>query len=89
MNKRSGKQAPCKRIKKTHLLHDFINKECLHKEIKIMQYVGDHPVVVSLHEAYEDEDYVHLVIDMCTGGDLFDIIINRKKTIPFLQAKAH
>jgi hypothetical protein len=45
--------------------------------------------LVSLHEAYEDEDYVHLVIEMCIGGDLFDIIINRKKTIPFLQAKAH
>jgi hypothetical protein len=42
---------------------------------------------VSLHEVYEDEYYVHLVIEMCTSEDLLDIIINRKNTIPFLQER--
>jgi calcium-dependent protein kinase len=30
----------------------------------------DHPNVIKLHEIYEDSKYVHLVLDLCIGGDL-------------------
>jgi serine/threonine protein kinase len=87
-NKRSGQQAACKTIRKADLLHDSIDRECLNNEIKIMEYVAGHPAVVSLHEAYEDDDFVHLVMEMCSGGDLFDRIVSRKNTVPFSEEEA-
>lgn len=30
----------------------------------------DHPGVINLHEIYEDEEYVYLVIDFLHGGEL-------------------
>ena len=45
--------------------------------------------MVTLHEAYEDHDCLHLVMEMCSGGDLFDIIVNRKNsTLPFSEKEA-
>nr|ABK22812.1 unknown [Picea sitchensis] len=87
-SKRSGQQAACKTIRKSDLLHDSIDRDCLRNEIKIMQYVAGHPAVVALHEACEDDEYVHLVMDMCSGGDLFDRIVSRKNTVPFSEEEA-
>jgi serine/threonine protein kinase len=86
-NKRSGQQAACKTIRKADL-HDSIDRECLNSEIKIMQYVSGHPTVVALHDVYEDDDFVHLVMEMCSGGDLFDRIVSRKSTVPFSEEEA-
>ena len=40
--------------------------------------IADHPNIVKLHEIYEDEKYLHLVLDLCRGGDLYDYILNKK-----------
>jgi len=34
-----------------------------------------HPSFVQLVDVFEDEEYVHLVTDLCTGGELFDRIV--------------
>lgn len=34
-----------------------------------------HPNIVQLKEAYEDHVYVHLIMELCTGGDLVDRIM--------------
>lgn len=34
----------------------------------------DHPHIVKLYEAYEDEQYLHLVLEYCNGGDLLNYI---------------
>ena len=39
------------------------------KEIEIMRRL-QHPGVINLHEVYEDDDYVYLVIDFLYGGEL-------------------
>jgi len=88
LNKRSGQHAACKTITKSDLLHDSIDRECLENEIKIMQYVAGHRAVVALHDAYEDDEYVHLVMEICSGGDLFDRIVSRKHTVPFSEEEA-
>lgn len=33
-----------------------------------------HPYIVKLHETFRDESAYHLVMDLCTGGDLLDLI---------------
>lgn len=37
----------------------------------------DHPNIAKFFETYEDEKYVHIVMELCLGGDLFDNIIKK------------
>jgi calcium-dependent protein kinase len=47
--------------------------EQLKREIEIMLTL-DHPNIVKLYEVYEDAKYLHLVMEKCDGGELFDRI---------------
>ncbi|PIL35131.1 transporter [Ganoderma sinense ZZ0214-1] len=44
------------------------------REIALHGLVSNHPNVVTVHDAYEDDNYFYLVMDFCTGGDLFEPI---------------
>eukprot|EP00253_Pinus_taeda_P029040 PITA_29040 len=88
LNKQSGQQAACKTITKSDVLQDSFDRECLDNESKIMQYVAGHPAVVALHHAYEDDEIVHLVMELCSGGDLFDRIVSRNNRAPFSEEEA-
>ncbi|KAK1933014.1 protein kinase domain containing protein [Babesia divergens] len=46
------------------------------REIAIMKTL-DHPNIVKLLEVYEDEECLYLVMEMCSGGELFDEIVRR------------
>ena len=39
----------------------------------------DHPNIVKLHDIYEDEKYFFLVMELMTGGELFDQILTKEK----------
>ncbi|GFP89417.1 calcium-dependent protein kinase 8, partial [Phtheirospermum japonicum] len=39
---------------------------------KILHLLSGCPSILRLHDAYEDDDCVHIIIDLCDGGDLFD-----------------
>ncbi len=39
--------------------------------------IPGHPHVVQLRGAYEDRHHVHLVMELCSGGELFDRIVSR------------
>lgn len=43
----------------------------LQNEIDILKQV-DHPNIVKLHDIYEDEKYFFLIMELMTGGELFD-----------------
>mmetsp|Transcript_51321 Transcript_51321/g.111372 ORF Transcript_51321/g.111372 Transcript_51321/m.111372 type:complete len:666 (+) Transcript_51321:24-2021(+) len=43
----------------------------LRKEIEIGKMV-DHPNIIKLYEIFEDKKSIHLVMEICTGGELFD-----------------
>ncbi|KAI1788855.1 kinase-like protein [Ganoderma leucocontextum] len=44
------------------------------REIGLHGLVSNHPNVVTVHDAYEDDNYFYLVMDFCKGGDLFEPI---------------
>ena len=50
--------------------------ETLKREITILQQVK-HDNIIKLIDVYEDERYLHLVTELCTGGELFDRIIDK------------
>ncbi|KAJ9145990.1 hypothetical protein P3X46_028313 [Hevea brasiliensis] len=73
-NKASNKQYACKSIPKRKLLckEDY---EDVWREIQIMHHLSEHPNVVQIKGTYEDSMFVHLVMELCAGGELFDRIV--------------
>eukprot|EP00812_Abedinium_dasypus_P006626 NODE_183_length_1850_cov_362.410028.p1 GENE.NODE_183_length_1850_cov_362.410028~~NODE_183_length_1850_cov_362.410028.p1 ORF type:complete len:522 (-),score=158.92 NODE_183_length_1850_cov_362.410028:106-1671(-) len=51
------------------------SSRCLVREIQIMKEL-DHPNILKLYETYEDETHMHLVVELCEGGDLFGRIVD-------------
>jgi calcium-dependent protein kinase len=39
----------------------------------------DHPNIIKIYEFFEDNKHFHLVTELCTGGELFDYLIKKKK----------
>jgi calcium-dependent protein kinase len=37
----------------------------------------DHPNIIKLYEVFEDNRYIHLIMELSTGGELFDRILDR------------
>ncbi|KAK6272592.1 hypothetical protein POUND7_009675 [Theobroma cacao] len=73
-NKATGEQFACKTIAKRKL----VNKEDIEdvrREVQIMHHLTGQPNIVELKGAYEDKHSVHLVMELCAGGELFDRII--------------
>ena len=38
----------------------------------------DHPNILKLYEYFEDNKNVYLITELCTGGELFDLIVERE-----------
>lgn len=34
----------------------------------------DHPNIIRLFEVYEDKKYIYFVMELCTGGELFETV---------------
>ena len=39
----------------------------------------DHPNILKLYEVFEDDARYYVVTEICSGGELFDEIIKRKR----------
>ncbi|KAI7735282.1 hypothetical protein M8C21_011928 [Ambrosia artemisiifolia] len=73
ISKKTGKQYACKSIAKRKLVTDD-DVEDVRREVEIMHHLSGHPNVVSIEGAYEDAYEVHLVMELCGGGELFERI---------------
>eukprot|EP00262_Sarcandra_glabra_P012598 TRINITY_DN327_c0_g1_i2.p1 TRINITY_DN327_c0_g1~~TRINITY_DN327_c0_g1_i2.p1 ORF type:complete len:422 (-),score=66.49 TRINITY_DN327_c0_g1_i2:370-1635(-) len=72
----SGEVFACKSISKKKL-KTAIDVDDVRREVEIMRHLPPHPNIVSLKDTYEDENAVHLVMELCEGGELFDRIVAR------------
>ena len=52
--------------------------ELLREEVSIIKQL-DHPNIVKLYESFEDENVIYLVMELCTGGELFDRLAKRTR----------
>lgn len=50
----------------------------IEQEIRWLKVV-DHPFIVKLYEHYDDERYVYLVMDFCSGGDLASLVLTNSR----------
>ncbi|TKY53440.1 CDPK-related kinase 1 [Spatholobus suberectus] len=51
--------------------------EDVRREVKILRALTGHKNLVQFYEAYEDEDNVYIVMELCKGGELLDRILSR------------
>eukprot|EP00270_Netrium_digitus_P002396 TRINITY_DN1270_c0_g1_i9.p1 TRINITY_DN1270_c0_g1~~TRINITY_DN1270_c0_g1_i9.p1 ORF type:complete len:340 (+),score=43.06 TRINITY_DN1270_c0_g1_i9:83-1102(+) len=66
----TGEKLACKSIPGALLRNEVVLKNTL-KEIELMQKMGEHSHVLDLRGVYVDSFGMHLIIDLCVGGDLF------------------
>ncbi|CAA0822558.1 Calcium-dependent protein kinase 2 [Striga hermonthica] len=74
--KKTGKEYACKSIAKRKLLNQD-DLEDVRREVEIMHHLSGNPSVVSIKGAYEDSVAVHVVMELCAGGELFERIVKR------------
>ena len=72
----TGKEYACKTIPKKRLVSRE-DVEDVKKEIAIMHHLAGHKNIVCIKGAYEDSMAVHIVMELCSGGELFDRIVQR------------
>jgi len=76
VERQTGKMYACKSISKRKL----ITPEDIHdvqREVQIMHHLAGHQNITRLKGSYEDKGSVHLVMEICSGGELFDRIVQR------------
>ena len=71
-NKLTKETRACKQLAKGRIA----NMEKFTLEINILTKM-DHPNIIKLFEVYEDKRHIYLIMEECTGGELFDRIIER------------
>ncbi|KAH7387721.1 hypothetical protein KP509_16G038000 [Ceratopteris richardii] len=75
-DKKSQATLACKTISKRKL-KTRVDIEDVRREVVIMHHLPPHPNLIGLKDVYEDESAVHLVMELCEGGELFDRIVAR------------
>ncbi|KAK2452217.1 Calcium-dependent protein kinase 29 [Trifolium repens] len=71
--KATGRNYACKSISRRKLIRKK-EIEDVKREIMILQHLTGQPNIVEFKCAYEDREHVHLVMELCLGGELFDRI---------------
>nr|GMD49156.1 calcium-dependent protein kinase 28-like [Ipomoea batatas] len=76
-DKSVGDRVAVKRIEKKKMLLPMAVED-VKREVKILKALTGHENVVQFHNAFEDEDYVYIVMELCEGGELLDRILAKK-----------
>ncbi|KAM6564739.1 hypothetical protein CsatB_024737 [Cannabis sativa] len=76
-DKANGDRVAVKRIEKNKMVLP-IAVEDVKREVKILQELTGHENVVQFYNAFEDDSYVYIVMELCEGGELLDRILAKK-----------
>ena len=65
---------------KTLLKTGFYNEDERKRFTDEVEILGamDHPNILKLYEVFQDDARYYVVTEICTGGELFDEIVQRK-----------
>ncbi|CAI5474731.1 unnamed protein product [Closterium sp. Yama58-4] len=76
--RQTGKQFACKSICKANLKSKS-DLEDIRREVSMLETLRPNPSIARLEEVFEDEEGVHMVMELCAGGELFDKIKEKKR----------
>ncbi|KAL0288126.1 UNVERIFIED_CONTAM: Calcium-dependent protein kinase [Sesamum calycinum] len=88
IDKSNGDRVAVKRIEKNKPCSEQIFEymadvlpiavEDVKREVKILKALAGHENVVHFYNAFEDDSYVYIVMELCEGGELLDRILSKK-----------
>ncbi|KAI0500150.1 hypothetical protein KFK09_018359 [Dendrobium nobile] len=73
----NGDRVAVKRIDRNKMVFP-VAVEDVKREVKILEALRGHENVVHFYNAFEDDDYVYIVMELCQGGELLDRILAKK-----------
>lgn len=73
-HRQTARPSACKTICKASLASSPAAISDVQHEVAILQHLSGHSGIVQLQGVFEDERNIHLVMELCTGGDLLDYI---------------
>ncbi|KAD6796090.1 hypothetical protein E3N88_06986 [Mikania micrantha] len=76
-DKANGDRVAVKKIDKNKMILP-VAVEDVKREVKILQALSGHENVVQFYNAFEDDSYVYIAMELCEGGELLDRILSRK-----------
>ncbi|XVF62187.1 hypothetical protein PTKIN_Ptkin08bG0196900 [Pterospermum kingtungense] len=76
-DKANGDRVAVKKIEKNKMVLP-IAVEDVKREVKILEALKGHENMVQFHNAFEDDSYVYIVMELCEGGELLDRILAKK-----------
>ncbi|GAA0172000.1 non-receptor serine/threonine protein kinase [Lithospermum erythrorhizon] len=76
-DKSSGDRVAVKKIDKNKMVLP-VAVEDVRREVKILKALAGHENVVHFYNAFEDDSYVYIVMELCEGGELLDRILAKK-----------
>ncbi|KAL4367409.1 hypothetical protein GQ457_05G012370 [Hibiscus cannabinus] len=77
IDKANGDRVAVKKIDKNKMILP-IAVEDVKREVKILEALKGHENVVQFYNAFEDDSYVYIVMELCEGGELLDRILAKK-----------
>ncbi|KAK3126864.1 hypothetical protein QOZ80_7AG0564250 [Eleusine coracana subsp. coracana] len=77
VDRNSGERVAVKRIDKNKMVLP-VAVEDVKREVKILKALRGHENVVHFYNAFEDDNYVYIVMELCEGGELLDRILAKK-----------
>ncbi|KAK7367295.1 hypothetical protein VNO80_09304 [Phaseolus coccineus] len=77
IDKANGDRVAVKRLEKNKMVLP-IAVEDVKREVKILKELTGHENVVQFYNAFEDDSYVYIVMELCEGGELLDRILAKK-----------
>ncbi|KAG6757351.1 hypothetical protein POTOM_037659 [Populus tomentosa] len=75
ISRSTGDYFAVKSIVKSLVSGDSLDSQCLLTEPRTLHFLSPHPHIIQLHNLYEDETHLHMLIDLCSNQDLHDLII--------------
>eukprot|EP00897_Mesotaenium_endlicherianum_P003328 jgi/Mesen1/3022/ME000178S02149 len=81
----TGEKLACKTVLKSSLKSPE-DVQGLRNEVAALEELAGHPNIIDLRRVFEDPFGVHLVMEFCEGGDLFDEL--ERRGAPFTEAEA-
>ncbi|CAE6374747.1 unnamed protein product [Rhizoctonia solani] len=75
LHRASGQWFACKVITKSRFVHNPRSRQMFEREVSIMKEF-DHPHICKLVAHFEDESTIWLILELISGGDLLEAVIN-------------
>ena len=83
INKKTGQKVAIKIMSKKDMTNQDL--ELVRTEIEILK-ICQHPNIIELYEVFENASYFYIIMEYCSGGDLFSYLEQRNFRLPEEQA---